>query len=426
MLTPQSNHKFTAARKRAFIEEWLNYFRRRPNNLLSFDEVKQRAKLKNSAYKGRHEIELDKIVGSTGRFRDFSRTFLPKSEETEQRWRRVHAVSEEMGFPPIQVYKVGEVYFVSDGNHRVSVARASGVNTIEAYVTEYQTSVDLTTTDDMDAVILKAERNDFLEQTRLNVLRPQHDIVFTEPGRYPQLLEHIAFHKYLQEVSCNCIYSDERAVTSWYDKVYTPLVTLIRQRAVLNHFPGRSEADLYAWLTNRRAELEQQAHVLSHIPDEAILEEWVTQQGFFKRLRRVVRRGLQGQHLSLEMERVAFLRQTQLDQTRPNHAIRLTELGGYQQLQEHITFHKYLQETEIKRELSHHDAAASWYDHVYLPLVVLIRTELHHLFAKYTETDLYLWLVRHRANREATSKQLGQIPNEELVQTLKHQRVMPI
>ena len=137
MLTPQSQQEFTSARQRAFIEEWLSYLTGRPSDLLSFEEVKEKLRLQDASYKGLQEIELDKIVGSTGRYRDFTRTFLPKSDQTASRWRRIKAVADEQGFPPIEVYQVGEVYFVRDGNHRVSVARLNGAKTIEAYVIEY-------------------------------------------------------------------------------------------------------------------------------------------------------------------------------------------------------------------------------------------------------------------------------------------------
>ena len=76
MLTSQSNTEFSNARQRAFIGEWLNFLTGRPNDLLSFEEIRKELRLQDSAYKGLQEIELEKIVGSTGRYRDFNRAFL--------------------------------------------------------------------------------------------------------------------------------------------------------------------------------------------------------------------------------------------------------------------------------------------------------------------------------------------------------------
>jgi hypothetical protein len=190
----------------------------------------------------------------------------------EQRWRRVDTIAHNrQGFPPIEVYKVGDVYFVRDGNHRVSVARMHGAQTIEAYVIEYETPVSIDNWDDMDAILLKVGRAEFLKETRLDQIRPENNLVFTEPGRYRLVKEHIAVHKYLQETEHNREISYEEAVASWYDNEYLPIVQLIRDHKVLKHFPGRTEADLYIWLVSRRAELEAKSNGMGQISNEEII-----------------------------------------------------------------------------------------------------------------------------------------------------------
>ena len=237
LLTQDSAKEFSSARQQASMEEWINFFTGRPNDLLSFEEVRQNLRLQDASYKGLQSIELDKIVGSVGRYRDFNRKFLPKSNNIEERWRRVDAVAHDQGFPPIDVYKVGDVYFVRDGNHRVSVARAHKAETIEAYIIEYKTAVPVEKDDDLDDILLKQERAEFLEQTQLDQVRPDHQIVFTEPGRYRLLLEHIAFHKYLRETELGREISYEEAVASWYDNVYMPVIVQILRSDTLKEFP---------------------------------------------------------------------------------------------------------------------------------------------------------------------------------------------
>src|SRR5512138_660003 len=119
---------FQAARKRASIQEILARLQGKSNQLLSYDEVAEKLKLHARSERGMRNIPLDAIVGSVGRYTDFTRTFLPLRANDQERWARVKAAMEEgAGLPPIEVYKVGEVYFVIDGNHRVSIARQLGM-----------------------------------------------------------------------------------------------------------------------------------------------------------------------------------------------------------------------------------------------------------------------------------------------------------
>ncbi len=418
MLTPESSQEFTQARQRAFIEEWFSYFAGRSSDLLSFEEVKKQLRLENSAYKGLQEIELAKIVGSTGRYRDFTRTFLPKNNLTSERWQRVDAVAHsETGFPPIEVYQVGEVYFVRDGNHRISVAHTHGAKTIEAYVIEYRTAVSLTHQDDLDDMLLKMERAEFLSDTYLDILRPDQNVHFTEPGRYWLVKEHIAFHKYLRETENGREISYEAAVASWYDYVYLPLVQLIREREVLKYFPDRTEADLYAWLLLHRAALEAEMHAMGQIPDEAIVSDLEKKAadplsqliGFFGNRLNLA-------EMSLKAERAQFLQKTRLDEIRPAHNLVVTEPGSYQILEEHIAFHKFFKNVECGCDFSDDEIVASWYDNAYLPVVQLIRERevLKSNLVK-TETEAYIWLTLRRAALEAEMNELGRVQDEEIV-----------
>ena len=245
----QASRHFSKARMQAFWQEVWALLTGKSIDLLRFEEVKQRLRLTDERYLGLREIPLDKIVGSVGRYRDFTRTFLPRTTAVRSRWQRLDALARgPEGFPPIEVYKVGEVYFVIDGNHRVSVARQLGAKTIEAYVTELRTPVPIDENTTEKDLIQKEAYAEFLRRTRLDVLRPEAQIILTEPDRYNQLLEHISVHRYFMGIDQQREVSWEEAVASWYDNVYMPLVKLIREYEVLEYFPGRTEADLYAWL----------------------------------------------------------------------------------------------------------------------------------------------------------------------------------
>ena len=128
---------FQSARQKAGIQEVLARVTGKSNQLLSYDDVAKKLRLQNRTERGIQNIPLNAIVGSVGRYTDFTRTFLPLQDSDRDRWARVKSAMEgNLGLPPIEVYKVGEVYFVVDGNHRVSVAREQGQEFIDADVRE--------------------------------------------------------------------------------------------------------------------------------------------------------------------------------------------------------------------------------------------------------------------------------------------------
>jgi hypothetical protein len=422
LLTQDSANEFSSARQQAFLEEWINFFTGRPNDLLSFEEVRQNLRLQNVSYKGLQSIELDKIVGSVGRYQDFTRKFLPRSNNIEERWRRVDAVAHDQGFPPIDVYKVGDVYFVRDGNHRVSVARAHKAETIEAYIIECKTTVPVEKDDDLDDILLKQEQTEFLEQTQLDQLRPDHQIVFTEPGRYRLLLEHIAFHKYLRETELGREISYEEAVTSWYDNVYMPVIVQILRSGALKEFPDRTEADLYTWLLLHRAAFENELRALGHVPTTDLLETLKRERATnpFARLMGLFRNQQNLQSLSLRVERDKFLEETRLDELRPNNSVRFSEAGCYNLARQHIDVHKYLKESELGHEISNEDAVCSWFDQVYTPVVHLIKErQVLKSYPKNTAGDLYIWIVSRRKMLEEQFHAMGQIPTEKVIAELE-------
>lgn len=249
---------FQNARSRAFWQEMIGLLRGKPAELLSFEDIKTRLRLREESYKGLQDVPLDRIVGSVGRYRDFTGEFLPKNSKMQERWSRVYAQANSLeGMPPIELYKVDDVYFVRDGNHRVSVARQMGQKTIQAHVTELPTPIDLEpgmSPEELDAAEAYAQ---FLQTTRLVHTRPHHQpINLSEPQRYVDLLGHIYMHQRALELEGHGDCSLADAAADWYDNVYRPAVTLIRKYNVLDHFPKRTEGDLYLWLIDHLSEVK--------------------------------------------------------------------------------------------------------------------------------------------------------------------------
>lgn len=254
----RARHEAERARSRAFWNSVLYNLRGIPNELIPFSTVRGLYPSSEN-YGGVRSIEIENIVGSVDRYRDFDHYFLPKVTENLGRWVGVRQASlEGKELPPIEVYKVGDIYFVKDGHHRVSVARNAGQKYIDAEIIELNVPVKPTSKDSIKNIIIKGEYARFLGASKLNVLRPDHyEILFTVTGRYDVLLEHIHTHQYYLGTEYQREVCWEEAVMSWYDRLYRPLVDEIREHRVLERFPGRREADLYLWIMDHRYYLKQ-------------------------------------------------------------------------------------------------------------------------------------------------------------------------
>jgi hypothetical protein len=258
----EARERFRRSVTQAQMSDLLGLVSGADRDLVSYDAVVAKLQARQQIEKGTQMAPLENIVGSVGRYRDFTRNFLPRAGVNEERWTRLDAALNSMeGFPPVELFKVGEVYFVRDGNHRVSVARANGSTHIEAYVTEIETDIPLTLDDfERDQWIIKIERAKFLHETNIDHIRPNHGISITEPGRYAMMLDHIEVHRYLRDEELerqgdHVGLSWPEAVSSWYDNVYMPVVQAIRDYDLLHNFPGRTEADLYLWIALHRERL---------------------------------------------------------------------------------------------------------------------------------------------------------------------------
>src|SRR5436190_4118346 len=215
---------FDRVRRRAFLRELTSTLSGRSNWLLSFEEVSRTLPMKGQFYRGVQQVPVAEIVGSVDRYHDFDREFLPTQSHTRPRWVSVDVANlTDVPLPPIQVYKMGNGYFVKDGNHRVSVAKEKGMEYIDAEVIETPTSVPLppiSSIKDQQDLLRLAEYARFLEQTKLDRLRSNVAIDFTSLGRYDALLEHISAHRWYMGIEQNRPVEWEEAVLDWYDHVY--------------------------------------------------------------------------------------------------------------------------------------------------------------------------------------------------------------
>jgi hypothetical protein len=243
---------FSKARGKAILSQFQHFLDQDKNALLSFHDVKEILRPKNETYRGMQTVPIDLIVGSEGRHRDFNRYFLPNSEFLRSRWERVDvAWIQDVILPPIQLYEIGGVYFVRDGNHRVSVAKTQGVEMIDAEVTSLSSEIPIKpgmTPEDVKRAVVQYEKDLFNEKTHFEALTGDKDLNFSLPGQYDEIYQHILEHKYFLNENGKDELPLDDALLSWYRTIYEPIVKITRDEQLCSRFPGRTEGDLYIWI----------------------------------------------------------------------------------------------------------------------------------------------------------------------------------
>ena len=246
MLNAAGQREFEAASRSSLLGELTAIFTGRQRMLLPLDEVVGAARMDGQVDRGIHEIPVARIRGSEGRIRDFDSSFHPLRQHLRERWIRLYnliQLGREM--PPISVYLVGEVYFVKDGHHRVSVARHLGWDVIRAYVVEIKTRAPLDADVDREDLLKVAEYAGFLERTQLDRTRPEARLHCSHLGRYDVIYDHILGHRYFMSADQGRDVAVREAAASWYDSVYRPVMAVAERHQLAEHLPGWTETGVY-------------------------------------------------------------------------------------------------------------------------------------------------------------------------------------
>lgn len=257
----QAENDFAKAKNKAFFNEIQHLLSPEEASLISLNDVKKLIRPKNETYVGMKTIPIDKIVGSEGRYQDFDNRFFPKNSHLKNRWERVdEAAIQLIDLPAIKVYEIAGLYFVRDGNHRVSVAKSRGIEFIDAEVVSLQSEIVLHKPDninDMIKQILNYEKRVFYTETAFGDITDYWCLDFSRPGRYDVIYNHILTHKYYLNINKKEEISLEDAILSWFKTVYLPLVNIIQGKHIMHYFPKRTLSDLYVWVVRYWDDLKQ-------------------------------------------------------------------------------------------------------------------------------------------------------------------------
>jgi hypothetical protein len=257
--TVNADYDWTSARRKLLYKEVMCFFRGCSVDLQSFEAVRTDHDLQHFIDRGLQTIPLERVIGSVGRYEDFSDNFLPKNPKLKDRWQRVDTLMRQGKIPPVDVYQVGDAYYVVDGNHRVSVAKQRKLEMIQAYVTEFTASFEEEDEEGFDEAILRAEKIAFLENIGPTNQEVARVMEITCAGGYNELAEQIEAYRQGYENSWRMPMTYEEAFTAWHKEVYAPAVEAIRLNDMLADFPDRTEADLFVWTWKNNQTLEEMA-----------------------------------------------------------------------------------------------------------------------------------------------------------------------
>jgi len=258
---------FSRARRSRVLDRLAARMRREPADfhvILPFEEVVEALGYRGERPLGLQTITLDSIVGTVGRVRDFDRRFRPTSRRTRKRWERMATASRRgEAFPPIDVYRIGDVHFVKDGHHRVSIARAQGLPDIDAYVTDVFTELGADRKITLRDLPLKSHERLFFERVSLPSEARQQIKLDDETG-FAMLAEQVEAwgFRLIQELREPL---DRREVAErWFRDEYQPVVAMLREADLIGK---RTETEAYMAISGQRYML-----LRTHAWDDAVIE----------------------------------------------------------------------------------------------------------------------------------------------------------
>ena len=251
---PQTDAQFDfgRARRRRAMSQIAARLRREGDlsTILPFEEVVRALGRREERSLGLQTIELDSIVGTVDRGREFDRRFRPTTGRVRPRWERINTAQRKgQSMPPIDVYRIGELHFVKDGHHRVSVARALGFDVIDAYVTEIVTEMGAGREIKMSDLPLKSHQRLFFERVPLPA-DARAEIKLSDEWRYAALAEAIEAWGFRVSQDRGELMSRSVVAEEWYDDEYRPVVEMLREADLVRR--GMTDTEAYMRVAHLR------------------------------------------------------------------------------------------------------------------------------------------------------------------------------
>jgi hypothetical protein len=254
--TSDAQNDFQRARRQRTLADLGRRLRREPNDvalILPFEEVVEALGRVGERYLGLRNVPLDSIVGSVDRTRDFDRRFRPVSRRVRGRWERIAAAQRRgESMPPISLFRIGELHFVRDGHHRVSVARSLGREDIDGYVTEVFTRVGMNGDVRLSDLPLKSHERLFFERVPLEAGRRER-VRLSDPWYYALLAEGVEAWGFRACQERLTFLDRVEVARAWFDDEYAPVTQMLKQAGFVE--ADETETDAYVRVASRRYRL---------------------------------------------------------------------------------------------------------------------------------------------------------------------------
>jgi hypothetical protein len=241
-----AQHDFARARRARLLSDVGRRLRREPDDvglILPFEEVVEALGRTGQVDRGLQVVPLDMIVGTVDRAVDFDRGFRPTSARLRSRWERIAAAQRRgEALPPISLFQIGDLYFVRDGHHRVSVAKSLGRDDIDAYVTEVTTRLKLGADLTVGELPVKDHERLFRERVPLDAERRAR-IKLSDPWDFGVLAEAVEAWGFRLMQERGHYYERAEVARTWFDEEYVPVSELISSGDLVER--GETETDAY-------------------------------------------------------------------------------------------------------------------------------------------------------------------------------------
>jgi hypothetical protein len=269
-----AQHDFLRARRRATVAKLVARLRGEPDDIgviLPYEEVIQALGFVSERSVGLRVVPLDAIVGTIDRGRDFDRHFRPTSRRVRTRWEQIAAAMRRgEALPPVDLLKVGQIYFVRDGHHRVSVASALGHSDIDAYVTEVVTRVDAGTAIKFTDLPVKSHERVFFERVPLPE-EARSEITVSDPWDYAVLAEAVEAWGFRAMQEHGEMLGRAQTARLWLEQEYRPVVAMLREAGLIQ---GATETEAYMRIAAERYRL-----LRTHAWNDNVLQQVVQSGG---------------------------------------------------------------------------------------------------------------------------------------------------
>jgi hypothetical protein len=248
-----AQNDFSRARRARLLSDIARRLRREPDDvglILPFEEVIEALGRTGQVDRGLQVVQLEDVVGTVDRVADFDRGFRPTSQRLRSRWERIAAAQRRgEAMPPVSLFKVGDLYFVRDGHHRVSVAKSQGREDIDAYVTEVTTRLRLSA--DLRVSELPLKDHERLFRERVPLTAPQRErISLSDPWDFGWLAEMVEAWGFRMMQERGHFADRYEVAKRWFEQEYEPVSEMLEEGGLTER--DETQAEAYMRLAGQR------------------------------------------------------------------------------------------------------------------------------------------------------------------------------